>query len=244
MGPRAALGPFHHIGTVGPSPSNAFIAAAFDVKPPGAITHIRPTYRDRGLTTTLLAFRSGSEASANALLAHTPLPEGDDVASLEAQLDAMTSFSIFSLLHCINRKQPDWQVRSVMFRTPHGGVSSVQWSPCYTRRRCTDITAEQLNAILKAGGNYFGGAQLTDFAPNPLCLPPASKLSVGENTLTIENPFVRMIVKAQAAGGNFVQLEAAIVYSALRIHHPDMPEYKAWVARVISDAQEWFGVEQ
>jgi hypothetical protein len=141
-----------------------------------AIHHVRernPVSRSHSERMTM-SLRTIPEQSANALLA--ALTVSPDFHSVEPEafhrrIKILTDFALFSLLHYIKLRQPDWQARYTMVGTPFMAGSVIQPSPSFTARNCADLGVEHLRALLRESSNTFAEASLAEFATNRCACP-------------------------------------------------------------------------
>ncbi len=234
-----------------PSRAREFIGGAFVLDPVGpAIHHVRKAMAADQMDMLLSSLKTIPEASANSRLESLkPRPNlnRNDAEGILTQIRIGTDFALFSLLHYIKIRQPDWEAKWALIEAPFLGASSVQPTASFTTRNCTDFDEQQVRSLLRDGGNLFAEASLKEFATNPLCLPPMSTMRLTKDSLRISNPFLDTTLTVRFLGGSgtlLFQIDVVTVYHALRARHPSMKDYRQWLDRLISDARPWFGASQ
>ncbi len=178
-----------------------------------------------------------------------------------------SDFAIFSFVSFLMTTEFDWQLRKRVY--PAGALgTSTTIQPVSQPGECTVYALKDIREKLKAAGNLFSDAPIMAAAPDTLCLPPETRLEISPDSVRLENHFCRATWKldstpvlmshakpgTESTTGEMRMITASkpqfetrvsgfsvdVGYFRFRAKSLDMPKYKAWIERIISDSHEWF----
>jgi hypothetical protein len=206
-----------------------------------------------------MSWRIHDEISAGQWLAkHHP-----HLFATESDRDRLTrDLVLFSVVSYLARYEFDWQRRPVRFSGDTVGTI-LTWDRQSKPSECSRFDEDALRARLTSAANLYAGAPLA-LTGAALCLPPNTHLNLTRESLTIENPFVRIVLELRPSGsvmytkpgtgGEAPQmpggggryetrlngLVARVTYRALRAQHRHMDRYKTWTRSLLSGLHQWF----
>jgi hypothetical protein len=167
---------------------------------------------------------------------------------------------IFSIISYFIFEQHDWQAKKDVIE--YSNFTTMKMSFTSKQSSCGLVTYHELRKALSDSGNIFSTFKW--YSPfNTLCLPPETTISITPSSVTVSNPFCKILFDVERSGGfagrptrrgDSVTLDgggptwtwttpirATIQYSGWRAQHRDKQKYQDWAQNLVEGVRRWFG---
>jgi len=218
------------------------------------IDRLQPVLRQWVYSNSGAGWRIGAEVGASNWLTQKD-PKAFD--QLEQRDKAAKDMLLFSLLSFVSAEEFDWQLE----RKSYGSLQTTRGVS--EPRECSSFAEPDLRERLRSAHNDFADAPFI-VASGKLCLPPGTTLEISADTVTLQNPFCRIVFVAEHPSHAILNvdpeshgyiplpsgeprfeirtmgLNVETTFFALRAQHRDSGRYRAWAARIVDGARAWF----
>ena len=177
----------------------------------------------------------------------------------------MRDFTLYSLIGFFLCEEMDWQKKSKTY-------VSISLSAFRVKEKQkgddTFISKDKLKKVLTAARNVFSVVPY-DAVVNGIFLPPSTRISLINDSLTLENPHCILSFHLDDSASiwygklgssvadaekmpdgtpkhetRYINVNITAIYKGSRAKSREMPIYKDWVERVVSSARKWFEINK